>query len=53
MSMEFDLESEQLDLSPTTRSASLGYGIASLAAEEIDDGGQGIALVVDAEVTRR
>ncbi len=53
MSLDFDLDSEQLDLTPTaTRASSLGYGIASLAAEEIDDGhsGQGIALVVDAEV---
>ncbi|BDA48371.1 Protein FAM91A1 [Coccomyxa sp. Obi] len=54
MSLDFDLDSEQLDLTPTAmRASSLGYGIASLAAEEIDDGhsGQGIALVVDAEVT--
>ncbi|KAK9917406.1 hypothetical protein WJX75_004000 [Coccomyxa subellipsoidea] len=53
MSLDFDLESEQGDLSPTSRANSLGYGIASLAAEEADDGhgGQGIALVVDAEVT--
>lgn len=53
MSLDFDLDSEQLDLTPTaTRASSLGYGIASLAAEENDDGhsGQGIALVVDAEV---
>ena len=53
MSLDFDLDSEQLDLTPTaTRASSLGYGIASLAAEEIDEGhsGQGIALVVDAEV---
>jgi hypothetical protein len=51
--MDFDLGSEQLDMSPmTARVASLGYGIASLAADVDDSQGQGIALVVDAEVWR-
>lgn len=50
-SLDFDLGSEQADLSPTSaRAASLGYGIASLAADVDDGQGQGIALVVDAEV---
>ena len=54
-SLDFDLGSEQVDLSPmSARAGSLqiGYGIASLAADVDDGQGQGIALVVDAEVRK-
>ena len=50
-SLDFDLDSEHgLDAAPAERIASLGYGIAGLEEGSGAADGQGIALVVDAEV---
>jgi hypothetical protein len=50
MSMDFDLGSEA-DLSPSHRTgSSLGFGSLPSGVDDEEAGGQGIALVVDAEV---
>ncbi len=50
-SLDFDLDSEHgLDAAPAERPASIGYGIAGLEEGTGTADGQGIALVVDAEV---
>ncbi len=50
-SLDFDLDSEHgLDAAPAERIASIGYGIAGLEEGSGAADGQGIALVVDAEV---
>ena len=50
-SLDFDLDSEHgLDAAPAERLSSLGYGIAGLEEGSGAADGQGIALVVDAEV---
>ena len=49
--LDFDLDSEHgLDSAPTERPANIGYGIAGLEEGSGAADGQGIALVVDAEV---
>ncbi|CAK0785595.1 hypothetical protein CVIRNUC_008805 [Coccomyxa viridis] len=51
-SLDFDLDSEPgLDAPPLERNPSVGYGIAGLEEGTGTADGQGIALVVDAEVT--
>lgn len=51
-SLDFDLDSEHgLDVTPTERPANIGYGIAGLEEGTGMADGQGIALVVDAEVS--
>ena len=53
LSLDFDLGSEA-DLSPTARGSSLGFGSLCSGLDGDEDGhGQGIALVVDAEVRAR
>lgn len=50
-SLDFDLDSEHgLDAAPAEGPASIGYGIAGLEEGSGAADGQGIALVVDAEV---
>ena len=50
-SLDFDLDSEPgLDAPPLERNPSVGYGIAGLEEGTGTADGQGIALVVDAEV---
>ena len=50
-SLDFDLDSEHgLDAAPAEGLASVGYGIAGLEEGSGAADGQGIALVVDAEV---
>ena len=50
-SLDFDLDSEHgLDAAPAERLASIGYSIAGLEEGTGTADGQGIALVVDAEV---
>ena len=49
LSLDFDLDSEA-DLSPTHRGSSIGFGSLGSGVEDEDGHGQGIALVVDAEV---
>jgi len=51
--LDFDLDSEHgLDSAPTERPANIGYGIAGLEEGSGAADGQGIALVVDAEVCK-
>jgi len=51
MSLDFDLGLEQPEMSPMHASPSIGFGISSLEEGSGAADGQGIALVVDAEVS--